>query len=214
MLMRTLEDLSRGYQSHVFIAGEPGAGKSRLLEEFRVEARLRQVTVTTGRCVAGGQAPLAALEEALRPLVPLTSEETYNKFVEPLTFAFPSLARANASATKTGLGENLKNLSEWLGGLAKRSPVVILLEDMHWADFATVEYFDGLSRSLEHKRVLFLNTYRPNEIDPISRMCPLRRPRGGEGSSCLNAFQGENSRVGSFDARRSCHCRAASTADL
>ena len=159
------------------LTGEPGIGKTTVTEIF-----LRELTtsdadcyVARGRCserLAGSEAYLPVLEaletllrrgdESLARLVSAVAPTWYAQVV-PLT-EDPSVERIQAE-TKLASQERLKReFVAFLEELARRQPVVLFLEDLHWADASTIDllsYFLNRSRS---QRLLVVGTYRPAEL--------------------------------------------------
>ncbi|MEV0259128.1 AAA family ATPase [Streptomyces sp. NPDC050732] len=126
----------------VDVVGEPGIGKSRLLTEFAARARTRGVTVLRGR---------ASERARTRPLRPFT--DAFAELDPRARQAFPSLAGLPAAVRGDGpldaAGGDLFGLcratAEALGGLTGPG-LVVVLDEMHWADEASVELLDHLVR--------------------------------------------------------------------
>src|SRR5262249_19621414 len=66
----------------------------------------------------------------------------------------------------------LREMAEALEALATESPLVLLLEDLHWSDFSTLELISAVSRRTEPERLLGIGSYRP--VDVIAKDHPLR----------------------------------------
>jgi DNA-binding CsgD family transcriptional regulator/tetratricopeptide (TPR) repeat protein len=186
---RELEDLaaalaraSSGEPSVAFLAGESGVGKTRLLAEARERAAAQGARVLSGDCVAlgDGELPYAPIVAALRPLVrardPVLAELAPASRAE-LGRLLPGLDDADAgprapdapdAAAQGRLFEALLALLERLG---RSAPVLLALEDVHWADRSTRAFLSFLVRSLETERLLGVVTYRPDELH---RRHPLR----------------------------------------
>jgi DNA-binding CsgD family transcriptional regulator len=176
-----LDRVERGQPQVVLVAGDAGVGKTRLLLVLADRARRRGMRVLTGACVELGDIGLAYLPvvDALRQLADDPEE------AELL---------AGAAATAPGLGRLLPriNPAEPVGGLtsvgldqlqvldavravlvgrSERSPVVLVLEDLHWADRATLDVVAFLARTLHSGRVTLAVSYRSDELH---RRHPLR----------------------------------------
>ncbi|GGV36689.1 LuxR family transcriptional regulator [Actinomadura cremea] len=144
-LTESLDRSVRGSRQIVLIEGEPGIGKTHLLEALLGRASRRGARTLSGTADAmGGSRPFGALAAAL---------------------AAPAgdglLAPAGAPAEK-GLG-GLQVIEGLLGGLerlAARGPVVLALEDLHWADQETLRAFDAVVRHLGALPLLLVGTYR------------------------------------------------------
>src|SRR5215813_4895864 len=154
-LDRGLDQLEAGQPWFVQIVGEPGIGKSRLLQELTRRARARDYLVLAGRAAEFEQdLPFAVLRDACndylgsigRRLRASLRTETLSE----LAAVFPSVGGAGTPDTGQGVGDNryrthyaIRELLEWL---AARQPTVVALDDVHWADAASVEVIAHLLR--------------------------------------------------------------------
>src|SRR5215813_11051532 len=155
-LDRGLDRLDAGKPWFVQIVGEPGIGKSRLLQELTRRASARGYLVLAGRAAEFEQdLPFAVLRDACndylgsirqRLLVSLRPET-----VSELAAVFPSVSGGTGPpAPRQGVGDDryrthyaIRELLEWL---AARQPTVVALDDVHWADAASVEVIAHLLR--------------------------------------------------------------------
>ncbi|HWS46551.1 MAG TPA: AAA family ATPase, partial [Acidimicrobiia bacterium] len=155
----------------VLIGGEAGIGKTRLIEEFRDRARAAGSLVAIGVCTPaeGGGLPYGPVVGVLRDLSRQLDEATVAAILAPVrrrlgldddTSRDP--AALASEMRKTNLFESL--LSCFIA-LTERSPVVVVFEDLHWADSASVEVIDFLARNLGASPLLLCGTYRHDELD-------------------------------------------------
>jgi DNA-binding CsgD family transcriptional regulator/tetratricopeptide (TPR) repeat protein len=180
-LEAALADAASGRPSLAFIAGESGVGKTRLLKELEGRAAEAGGHVIGGECVALGddELPYAPIVAALRPLSrdgdPVLDE------LGPMTRAglaslMPELARPDApfagDADDPAQGRVFEALLTLLNLLGRDEPVLLSIEDIHWADASTRAFLVFLARSLRAERVLVVASYRPDELH---RRHPLRR---------------------------------------
>jgi DNA-binding CsgD family transcriptional regulator/tetratricopeptide (TPR) repeat protein len=176
-------DAAAGRPSFVFVAGEPGLGKTRLLDELHHRVREADgARVLAGDCLAlgEGELPYAPLVGALRPLAraadPVLDALPVATRTALATLA-PSLATTAASAAPasrpdaSAQGRVFEALLELLDALAAQTPVVLIIEDLHWADASTRAFLRFLSVNLCRERVLVIGSYRPDELH---RRHPLR----------------------------------------
>jgi DNA-binding CsgD family transcriptional regulator/tetratricopeptide (TPR) repeat protein len=160
----------------LLISGESGVGKTRLLTEARVA--LEGAHVLSGQCLEQGELelPYAPLLGALRPLVreqdPVLAELSSGSRAH-LTTLLPSLGAATPADGGGADGQMrlFESLLELLHLLSVRQPLVLAIEDMHWADRSTRAFVAFLARSLIGERVLVLLSYRSDELH---RKHPLR----------------------------------------
>ncbi len=160
----------------LFGTGEAGIGKTTLADAFTREARERipGIRVARGQCVEGYgvQEPyypvLMALAKLLREeeeLVALLAAHAPTWLVQ-----FPGLLKAEHRQTlqREILGATrqrmLRELCEVLPMISAQQPLLLLLEDIHWADAATVDLIATIAHSRGPARLLLMATYRPVEV--------------------------------------------------
>src|SRR5215207_108170 len=176
-LQAALADAASGQPSLAFIVGESGVGKSRLVAELQVRAAADGARVLHGDCVELGDGELAyaPLVTALRPLVrdsdPVLAALPADMLAELATL-FPGLGQARERAR--GAGDQARVFEALLAvidGLSHEAPVLLVIEDLHWADASTRAFLRFLAATLGDERVLLVATYRPDELH---RRHPLR----------------------------------------
>ena len=146
-----------GKGSLILIGGEAGSGKSRLLAEFCSSIAPELAQQATGQCHEYAQAPLAPFLSAFTTLADQS----------PNSLRSRSLPRLEGLDTL----EQFNALAEFLARATRLRPLVLILEDAHWADSASLDLLLHLSPSLADSRVLLLVTHRSEEL---SRGHPLR----------------------------------------
>jgi DNA-binding SARP family transcriptional activator/tetratricopeptide (TPR) repeat protein len=158
-----------GVQMHrdrriVLVAGEPGVGKTRLAHQFGAAALAAKANVLLGRCS----------DEPLAPFEP---------FVEALAHAGLADALQPGDTGDTGdAGARLRlfdAVDSALADLAARAPLLLMIDDLHWADHGTLLLTSFLLRSSRPGPMLVLGTYRDTEVGrrtPLtSALAELRR---------------------------------------
>jgi DNA-binding CsgD family transcriptional regulator/tetratricopeptide (TPR) repeat protein len=180
LLEAALERAAGGRPAFAFIGGESGVGKTRLLHEFEARAGEGGARVLLGQCLelGGAQIPYAPLVAALRPLARgLAAAEaetlpaaTRNALAELLPELGGTGTRPEEEphARQGRLFEALLALLERLG---RSGPVLVAIEDLHWADGATRDFITFLVRSAREEPILLVVTYRSDELH---RRHPLR----------------------------------------
>ena len=174
-LEAALAEAAGGRPSIVFLAGESGVGKSRLLAELERGAGEDGTLVLAGDCVDLGESelPYVPLITALRPL----ARSGDPALTEPVRAAVAPLLPGLAPPVAHDGGEDgpqarlFEGLLSLLNGLGEERPVLLLIEDVHWADRSTRAALAFLARSLVAERVLVIASYRPDELH---RRHPLR----------------------------------------
>jgi DNA-binding CsgD family transcriptional regulator/tetratricopeptide (TPR) repeat protein len=184
-LLGALDRAAGGEFSAVFVAGESGVGKSRLLSELMGAARERGARVLVGDCVmlAEGELPYAPVRAALRGLAAELEPEALDELLGSARFELarlaPDLGGADASArTESIVGASLAQprlfelVLTLLGRLGREAPVVLTIEDIHWADPSTRDLIAFLVGNVRRERLLLVCTYRTDELH---RRHPFRR---------------------------------------
>ena len=175
-----------GQRQLVFVTGEPGIGKTALVEMFLAEiGGTKTLRVGRGQCVeqyGAGEAYLPVLEalgrwgraaggetlvEVLRQHAPTWLEQL------PGLLSDRDVEAVRRRAQGATRGRMLRELVEALETLTRDAPLVLLLEDLHWSDSATIDLLGMLARRREAARLLVLGTYRPADVAATAH--PLRR---------------------------------------
>jgi DNA-binding CsgD family transcriptional regulator len=165
-LLRALGEAEQSRAGLALVAGESGVGKTRLVDELAVHARERGGRVLTGESVelAEGELPYAPIISALRPLI---------RSGDPALEAVRAeLARPHGASAIPPQGRFFELLLDVFDTLAREAPLVLVLEDIHWADRSTRDFLSFAARNLCRERVLIVATYRTDELH---RRHPLRR---------------------------------------
>jgi ABC-type oligopeptide transport system substrate-binding subunit len=181
-------------EGHVLlISGEPGVGKTRLARELLARAKISSATVLTGECFAEGSAPYAPLAQVvqmaltLTPALSLWERETPLPSPDgrgaggegeiPVSILADLITIAPAlRATYPDVPPNLllepqaerqrifDNVAAFFALLSERAPVLIFIDDAHWADSGTLFLLHHLARRVRDRRVLIVLTYREVEL--------------------------------------------------
>jgi DNA-binding CsgD family transcriptional regulator/tetratricopeptide (TPR) repeat protein len=164
-LEQALEAAQAGRGATVLVAGEAGIGKTRLASELTTRARDAGFGVLLGRSIdlVGTELPYQPFVEALRPL----GEHR------------PADGRP---ATQLRVFEDTLAL---LTDRAAAAPVLLVLEDVHWADTSTLDLVVFLAHNLTDHRILLLATYRADELSSAERMRRLADGVRRSGSALL-----------------------------
>jgi DNA-binding CsgD family transcriptional regulator/tetratricopeptide (TPR) repeat protein len=169
-LCAALERTHQGHTQAVAVAGEAGIGKSRLVAEFRHHAEGRGVEVLAGGCLPfGAQAlPYAPLAEALRGLLHRRGAREVRRYAGDNAARLAALAPALAGGGRVEQAAGpmlLESLLAFLGELSREQPVVLILEDVHWASPPVLEATAFLCRNLRGPVMVAL-TLRDDELRP------------------------------------------------
>jgi ATP/maltotriose-dependent transcriptional regulator MalT len=155
-LLAALDEVRQGRSRVVLVGGEAGIGKTRLVEELI--DRADDTTVLVGGCVDLGDdaLPFAPFAVALR---------------EPMRAAGVSDLVALAGGASDDRRRLYEAVADLLERESERQPIVLVLEDLHWADRSTRELLAFLGKAMQGAPVLIIGTYRSDELH---RQHPLR----------------------------------------
>lgn len=168
-LREELAAVADGQPRAVVIGGEAGIGKSRLVSEFLSEAA-SGAPVLAGRSVDLGSdgAPYAPFTAILRQLVDAIGLDAVLAAAGPgsgvLSVLLPELASADAVPARTGAERLYELVTVLFENVSAAHPLVVAIEDIHWADTATLELIRFVIRMMERGRFLLLLTYRSDEV--------------------------------------------------
>jgi tetratricopeptide (TPR) repeat protein len=190
ILHERFREAKSGHGQVVFVAGEAGIGKSRLLLEFRrglAEAG-EDATWLEGQCVSFGQAIpflpivdqlrrnfgieeldgepeiIAKIEHGMRRMGGLAEHIPYVRYLLGVDPGDPKVAAIDAAARRARILEAVRALS--LGG-AQIRPLVLVFEDLHWVDSSSEEYLTSLMDAVASARILLVLTYRIGYAPPF-----------------------------------------------
>jgi DNA-binding winged helix-turn-helix (wHTH) protein/predicted ATPase len=163
-----------------FVAGEAGIGKTALVEAFVGDiAGTGGAWVATGQCIehyGTGEAYRPILEalgrlarDAGAPLVDLLRTHAPRWLAHLPSLASPDDAAASVRVPPERM---LRELAEALEIFTAARPLILVLEDLHWSDTATLEWLASTTRRRDPARLLVLGTYRP--IEALLHRHPLR----------------------------------------
>jgi tetratricopeptide (TPR) repeat protein len=165
-LDEALQQALTGAGQALLVGAPGGTGKSRLVAEHLVQARLIDVMVLEGRCREGRQAPYGPLVEALQPLrAILALDDVDHAAALDLIFReqAPGTGELLAAPDDQQRRAAHEQLADWLALASVKQPLVLALDDLQWADALTLDAVRALSRRVDGMRVLLLGALRDDE---------------------------------------------------
>jgi len=157
----------------VLLGGDAGVGKTRLIEEFASGVAREGSTVLSGTCLQLGAAqfPYGAFVQALRPipgqLHPGEALKLRRARGPELAKIIPELGGPEAGQGRIddfAPNRLFEGVLELLATLSRRQHVVLIVEDLHWADPASLDLLQYLARNLADEPVMLLTSYRADEL--------------------------------------------------
>jgi class 3 adenylate cyclase/tetratricopeptide (TPR) repeat protein len=177
-LTERLEQTAGGLGGLVLMAGEPGIGKTRLIEEVAARAERDGTYVLWGRCFEGDWAPpYSPLAEAVAPHVAVASPEelrtdlgagaaTLAQLIGKIRDVLPDLPEPTPVPPEEERFRLLDAMAQFLVARSRRAPVLLVLDDLQWADGSTVAMLRHLVRFAPRERILLLGAYPDVDLDP------------------------------------------------
>jgi class 3 adenylate cyclase/Cdc6-like AAA superfamily ATPase len=179
-LRKAFDNAVSGHGGLVMLVGEPGIGKTRTTQELETYAKMRGATVLWGRThesagappywpwlQAGNQYAAAHADDLPTVIGPQMTPDAINE----LTRIFPWLltgvnvaAPAEISDPEVAQFRLFDAYAQYLRAIAARAPLVIALDDLHWADKPTLQMLQHIARELSRMRVLIVGNYRDTDI--------------------------------------------------
>ncbi|MBB4139922.1 helix-turn-helix transcriptional regulator [Microbacterium invictum] len=182
-VLRDALDAGRaGHPRVVVVRGEAGIGKTRLLQEFRAAASALggtpPITFAVGQCVDMGEigSPFTPIRRLLRELYATVGDDVFRAaaqtptVVATLAALLPELT-TDATPADTGADYITESIERVIESLSQDHHLVVIIEDLHWADAATLALLKTLAVTLRGAHVTIVMTYRS---DDVGRGHPLR----------------------------------------
>jgi predicted ATPase/class 3 adenylate cyclase len=192
-LLATWKETLEGARRAVLVSGEPGIGKTRLVTELVRYAHEIGTTILWGRCDEELGAPFEPFAEALRHYAQCVTPDRLRAELGPLggelTRVLPELsARVSGLASPMPADADTERhrlfeaVTDFLAEMSHAEPVIIVLDDIHWADKPSLLLLRHLLRAGTPMRLFVLATYRDTDLDrthPLADvLVDLRREPG------------------------------------
>ncbi len=191
-----LDDTFSGHGRTVLLVGEPGIGKTRTTEELVTYARLRNAQVLWGRCYESEAMPaywpwIQIVRSYIHDQDPQTLISQMGsgaveiaQVVSEVRERLPGLPATSSSSPEQARFRFFDGITQFLKNATKVHPVVIVLDDLHWADKSSLLLLQFVARETRSSRLLIVGTYRDIEVGrqhPLSQtLAELNREQLGQ----------------------------------
>jgi class 3 adenylate cyclase/tetratricopeptide (TPR) repeat protein len=177
-LLQAVERARAGNGTLVLIGGEAGVGKSRLVEEAAAEAQRLGLTVVTGHCVdQQGAPPYLPIIEHFEAAARQRSPEDFRrilgenapeiaKLMPELRVRYPDIPEPVSLPPEQERRYLLHGIAEFVERNARATPLVLVYEDLQWADESTLLLIRHLAQRVAEIPVLAIGTYRDTDLKP------------------------------------------------
>jgi class 3 adenylate cyclase/tetratricopeptide (TPR) repeat protein len=175
-LRRFLDGALAGHGALVLIGGEPGVGKTRLAEEVAAEAARRGMLPLVGHCYESDGAPFTPLVEILDTAARIVPPEVFRetlgdtagevaRLLPELKRLFPDIPAPLELPPEQERRYLLNTLREFFERTSRRRPLLLVLDDLHWADESSLLLLQHTTERLAEMPALIVGTYRDVELD-------------------------------------------------
>src|SRR5215470_13424319 len=203
-LQAALAHTAAGSGRVVMLAGEPGIGKTRTAAEFAAQARAAGARVLRGASYEGEWAPpygpfVEALTAYVRAGDATQLRDELDFGAAPLARVLPAIRQRLPDVPEPAALQPDEErfrlfdaVSQFLLAIAKRETVVLLLDDLHWAERGTVALLRHVARSCPQHRLLLVGAYRTADVDsghPLAELLGLLRRESTFDRVLLKGFE-------------------------
>ncbi len=182
-LTAALREAAGGKPGVMVVGGEAGVGKTRLAVEFSTRAGAAGIRILAGACVPVGETslPYGPVAEAIRRFAHSADPGELRAVLGPargeLARLLPDLGDSGEADLTAPPAWARGRFFEALLGLIRRlsasAPLLLVVEDLHWADRATLDLLGFLERNLRDERLMLLATYRSDELQRGHPLAPF-----------------------------------------
>jgi DNA-binding SARP family transcriptional activator/Tfp pilus assembly protein PilF len=186
-LRQQWQQAQSGRSQLVLLSGEAGVGKTRLVEAFAAYLRSQGAEVLWGRCYEfERRLPFQPIADALTVMLARMSATEFAHLPDWVNVALarlvplvveklPRLAERSDAEIEQGHGQLFNGVTRFFAALAARHPLLLIVEDLHWASESTLELLHHLVRRLAGQPMLFVGTTRQEALGPGQALWSLQR---------------------------------------
>jgi tetratricopeptide (TPR) repeat protein len=169
-----LDSVISGNGKTVLISGEAGSGKTRVVNEFLKSVKDRDITIITGWCLSNVGIPYFPFIEAFNPDLSISNRRS-DQSRSVLNFWLKNKnevgfsKRFNVISPQTLKDQIFVAVTNTLFDISVKKPTILFIDDLHWADSASLGLINYLSHFVSSQRILLIATYRSEELNMISK---------------------------------------------
>ena len=157
----------------LLISGEPGIGKTRMMKELNAYAEFSGAKTLLGACYAQERRPYgpiaqmvgSSLDNGFHLGLPDTVVADLLTLAPELRLRYPDVAANERLAPEEEQQRLLESLFTWFSALTAEGHLLLVVEDVHWADSGSLTFLRYLARRLKGRRAMIVATYREVELD-------------------------------------------------
>jgi len=159
----------------LLVSGEPGVGKTRLMREIATQAEVSGGQAFIGESQAEGNAPYAAFAQIFRRALRAHQDKNFElsnlvlaeliSIAPNLQFDYPDIPPNPALGPESEQLRLFESVIRFLSTICEKGPLLLVFEDIHWADSGTLSLLQFLAKRCREYPVLLLGTYREVELD-------------------------------------------------
>ncbi len=153
----------------LFLAGDTGLGKTRLAEELKEKVLEEDFDFLEGKCFLEDQTPYAPFKDALDKFLKIDSD--LDKVEGVISASRSSRGKAQSQKMFDAQRKSIfYETTQFLKDLSKSRPLIIFLDDLHWADSGTLNLLDYMADRLKDDPVILIGAYRPGDVSDSDQL--------------------------------------------
>ena len=166
-LQTYLSSAIKGKGNTVFISGEAGTGKTRIINEFLKTAKEKKIALLSGWCLSNAAVPYFPFIQAFDSYLSQGEEKSESLGSQELGMKAWLTGRDNQETItpQTWKDQAFAAITKELILISKSKPTVLVLEDIQWADSASILLLQYISRAIGSEKILVLATFRSEELN-------------------------------------------------
>ncbi len=175
-LIQRYREAADGKGALLLVSGESGVGKTRLVEELEELLTAESHWLVKGNCLQYLRSPYLPILEIMRTLYsapPVKNQRSKTPGEPPSWLTAQQSSSVPHGETDSLKFSNFDNISNALRTLSRVRPIVVVIEDLQWADLGTGELLLYLATRLQHARVLFIVTFSTTAMTELNPLLPI-----------------------------------------